>query len=175
MNGAYQITLALCLCAGFVAAGVLVALLFRVRVLDMHFDERQERARGVAFRYGFYTLAACVLLYGFSDLVYHWCDVLVGCVLSLFTGVTVLAVTAIRHDAYLGLYERPRQIMVLFAVIATVNLGLGVINLLDGGAVINGVLTFRVVNLLAGITAAVILAAYAFRCFRQQETEEDGE
>lgn len=172
MNGS-QITLALCLCAGFAVAGLLVALLFRIKVLDLHFDERQELARGVAFRYGFYTLATCVLLYGFSDLVYHWCDALVGCVLSLFAGITVLAVTAIRRDAYLGLYERPRQIMALFAVIAVVNLAVGIINMLDGSAVVNGVLTFRVVNLLAGITAAVILAAYAFRCFRQQEVEED--
>ena len=39
---------------------------------------------------------------------------------------------------------------------------------------VNGILTFRVVNLLAGITAAVILAAYAFR-FVQVREAEDGE
>ena len=174
MNGS-QIALALGLCAGLVVSIFLVALLFRVKVLDMHFDERQERARGVAFRYGFYTMTVCLLAYGFSDLVYHWCDALVGCVLCVFAGIAVLAVTAIRHDAYLGLYERPRQIMVLFAVVAIVNLSIGVIHLLDGGTVVNGVLTFRVVNLLAGILAAVILAAYTLRCLYQQETEEDGE
>lgn len=173
MNGS-QIALALGLCTGLIVSILIVALLFRAKVLDMHFDERQERARGVAFRYGFYTMAVCLLAYGFSDLVYHWCDALVGCVLSLFAGIVVLAVTAIRRDAYLGLYERPRRIMALFAVIAAVNLAIGVIHLLDGGAVVNGILTFRVVNLLAGITAAVILAAYAFR-FVQVREAEDGE
>ena len=85
----------------------------------------------------------------------------------------MLAVTAIRHDAYLGLYERPRRIMVLFAVIAAVNLAIGVLHLLEGGVVVNGVLTFRIVNLLAGVLAAVILTAYALRCLEQQEREEE--
>lgn len=49
MNGS-RIALVLGLCAGFVAGIFTVALLFRAKVLDMHFDERQERARGVAFR-----------------------------------------------------------------------------------------------------------------------------
>lgn len=174
MNGS-QIALALGLGAGLVVSVFIVALLFRVKVLDMRFDERQERARGVAFRYGFYTLAACLLAYGFSDLVCHWCDALVGCVLCLFAGIAVLAVTAIRRDAYLGLYERPRRIMVLFAVIAAVNLAIGVLHLLEGGVVVNGILTFRVVNLLAGVLAAVILAAYALRCLEQQENVEEEE
>ena len=173
MNGS-QIALALGLGAGLVVSVFIVALLFRVKVLDMRFDERQERARGVAFRYGFYTLAVCLLAYGFSDLVCHWCDALVGCVLCLFAGIAVLAVTAIRRDAYLGLYERPRRIMVLFAVIAAVNLTIGVLHLLEGGVVVNGILTFRVVNLLAGVLATVILAAYAFR-FVQVREAEDGE
>lgn len=174
MNGS-QIALALGLGAGLVVSVFIVALLFRVKVLDMRFDERQERARGVAFRYGFYTLAACLLAYGFSDLVCHWCDALVGCVLCLFAGIAVLAVTAIRRDAYLGLYERPRRIMVLFAVIAAVNLAIGVLHLLEGGVVVNGILTFRVVNLLVGVLAAVILAAYALRCLEQQENGEEEE
>ena len=34
----------------------LVALLFKLKVMDLTFDERQERARGQAYKYGFWTL-----------------------------------------------------------------------------------------------------------------------
>ena len=43
----------------------IVALLFKLKVMDLTFDERQERARGQAYKYGFWTLLTCLLLYGF--------------------------------------------------------------------------------------------------------------
>ena len=53
--------------------------LFKKKVLDMHFDERQERARGKAFQYGFFTLLIAAYAYGISDvLLGRWCDVLTG-------------------------------------------------------------------------------------------------
>lgn len=170
-----QIALTLGLTAGLVLGLFIVVLLFRVKVLDMRFDERQERARGVAFQYAFYTLTACVLILGCVDLAYHWCDALVSGILSVCVACTVLAVTAIRHDAYLGLYERPRRVMTLFAVIAAVNLVLGVSHVLDGSAVVDGVVTFWITNLLLGLMLTVVLAVYVLRCLQGQGTEEDGE
>ena len=38
---------------GLAVAGVLAAVLFRTRVLDLTFDERQQRARGTAYKYAF--------------------------------------------------------------------------------------------------------------------------
>ena len=40
------------LSVGIIAGLFVVALLFKKKVLDMHFDERQELARGTAFQYG---------------------------------------------------------------------------------------------------------------------------
>ena len=34
----------------------IIALLFRLKIMDLTFDERQERARGQAYKYGFWTL-----------------------------------------------------------------------------------------------------------------------
>ena len=174
MNGA-QIALTLGLTAGVVIGLLIVVVLLRLKVLNMRFDERQERARGVAFQYAFYTLTVCVLLLGCVDLAYHWCDTLTGGILSVCIACTVLAVTAIRHDAYLGLYERPRRVMTLFAVIAAVNLMLGVSHVLDGSAVVDGVVTFWITNLLLGLMLTVVLAVYVLRCLRQRESGEDGE
>ena len=152
---------------------VIVALLFRLKVLDMTFDERQERARGVAFRYGFYTLAVCVMAYGFADMNWHWCDTMMGCGLSVCVGATVMAVTAICRDAYLSIYERPRQVMTVFAAAALINLALGLYALTSGDAVVDGVVTFRLLNLPVGIMILVVLAAYGLRCLGSRDGEED--
>ena len=63
------------LVGALVGVGIL-ALLFKLKVMDLTFDERQERARGQAYKYGFWTLLTCLLLYGFSDMVLGrwWCS-----------------------------------------------------------------------------------------------------
>ena len=81
------------LMAGILAGVGIVALLLRLRVLDRTFDERQELARGRAYRYGFWTLAAALAAYGLSELVPgRWCDALAGGMLCLAPALTVFAV-----------------------------------------------------------------------------------
>ncbi len=139
----------------------LIALLFHKKVLDMHFDERQERARGKAYQYGFFTLLVCLFAYGVSDLALgRWCDALVGVTICAAAGLGVFAVTCILKDAYLSLREKPRQVMAMFALIAAVNLGLGVIYYISGSLVENGVLTFRAVNPILGAEVLIILIVY---------------
>lgn len=158
------------------AVGVLVvALLFRKKVLDCTFDERQERARGVAFKYGFFTLMGSIFLYGASDLaVGRWCDALAGGSLCLAAGILVFAVTCILKDAYLSLREHPRQIMTLFVLLSLCNLGLGVLQAAHGKLVEDGILTFRVVNLVVGIMTLAILMVYIVNfLLRDRETEAE--
>ena len=144
------------------AAGVgVVALLFKMKVMDLTFDERQERARGQAYKYGFWTMAACLLLYGLSDQILgRWCDVLTGAMLCIAAALMVFAVICIVKDAYLSLKEKPRTVMTLFAVIAALNLVIGAGYLADGGLVEDGVLTARAVNPICGVMVLVILAVY---------------
>ena len=62
-------------------------------------DERQERARGVAFKYGFFSLMFALFLYGMLDMVLgSWCDAMTGAVLCLCAGVTVFAATRTVKD-----------------------------------------------------------------------------
>ena len=58
------------LLVGILVGVGIVALLFKLKVMDLTFDERQERARGQAYKYGFWTLLTCLLLYGFSDQIF---------------------------------------------------------------------------------------------------------
>ncbi|BAL00185.1 hypothetical protein OBV_29860 [Oscillibacter valericigenes Sjm18-20] len=158
-----------------VAVGLLfVVVLFKMKVLDMTFDERQKRARGQAFAWGFATLVICVAVYGLSDAILgHWIDVLAACILCVCIAVTVFAIVCIRKDAYLSLKERPRRIMLLFAVLAAVNLALGAIYIRNGTLVENGMLTSRACNPITGIMLLVVLAVYAAKYLRdRKETEE---
>ena len=158
------------------AVGLLVvALLFRKKVLDCTFDERQEQARGVAFKYGFFTLMGSIFLYGASELaVGRWCDALAGGCLCLAAGILVFAVTCILKDAYLSLLERPRRIITLFALLSLSNLGLGTLQAAHGKLVEGGILTFRAVNLVVGIMTFVILMVYVVNfLLRDRETEAE--
>ena len=138
-----------------------MVLLFKKKVLDMHFDERQERARGKAFQYGFFSLLVALFTYGLSDILLgHWCDALAGVSFCAALVLCVFAITCILKDAYLSLREKPRQIMTMFLLLAAVNLGIGGVYLCSGELVENGVLTFRAVNPIMGAAILVILLVY---------------
>ena len=158
----HTIGLALGVLTGLGAAALLMALLLKKRIVDMTFDERQERARGVAFQYGFFTLVICVAVYGCLDvLVGRWCDTLTGCVLCICIAGAVFAVVCIWKDAYLSLRERPGAVMALLLGLAAFNLVCGLFIAAGGGLVENGILTYRASNLIAGGMIALILIAYA--------------
>lgn len=169
----YHIGIALGISVGLLAGLLFVALLFKKKILDMHFDERQELARGKAFQYGFLTLLATTYAYGISDILFgRWCDVLAGVAICLAAGLCVFAVTCILKDAYLSLREKPRKFMVLFALLSLFNLGLGVMYGVSGGLVEDGVLTFRAVNPIIGAAVLVILIVYIVNYLLRPRDEE---
>ena len=152
----------------------IIALLFKLKVMDLTFDERQERARGQAYKYGFWTLMGCLLLYGFSDMVLgRWCDVITGVMLCVAAAMMVFASVCIVKDAYLSLKEKPRQVMTLLTVISILNLGIGFMNWKHGQVVKDGVLTFAAVNGICGIMMLAILGVYLVNYLLARR--EDGE
>ena len=145
----YHIGIALGISAGLLAGLLFVALLFKKKILDMHFDERQELARGKAFQYGFLTLLATTYAYGVSDILFgRWCDVLAGVSICLAAGLCV------------------------FALLTLLNLGFGVMHGLHGELVEDGVLTFRAVNPIIGTATLVILIVYIINHLLRSREEE---
>ena len=157
----YNLGMLVAVLLGLLVGIGIVALLFKLKVMDLTFDERQERARGQAYKYGFWTLMTCLLLYGFSDMVLgRWCDVITGVMLCVATALVVFASVCIVKDAYLSLKEKPRAIMTLLTVITALNLAIGVINWKSGRAVEAGVLSYGAVNGICGVTTLTILVVY---------------
>ena len=149
------------LLVGILVGVGIVALLFKLKVMDLTFDERQERARGQAYKYGFWTLLTCLLLYGFSDMILgRWCDVIAGAMLCIAAALMVFASVCIVKDAYLSLKEKPRQVMTLLTVISILNLGIGFMNWKHGQVVKDGVLTYSAVNGICGVMILTILVVY---------------
>ena len=147
--------------AGALVGVGIIALLFKLKVMDLTFDERQERARGQAYKYGFWTLVVCLLLYGFSDMVLgRWCDVITGVMLCVAVAMVVFASVCIVKDAYLSLKEKPRQVMTLLTVISILNLGIGFMNWKHGQVVKDGVLSYSAVNGICGVMILTILVVY---------------
>ena len=161
---------------GLAVAGVLAAVLFRTRVLDLTFDERQQRARGTAYKYAFIATLVTAALYGGSELLLgRWCDAMTGAALCFCAGGGVFASTCIVKGAYLSLREKPRAILATLITAAAVNLLCGATRLLEGGLVEDGVLTYRSLNLLLGLLCLVILAVYLIHGAGRdrEEAEED--
>ena len=139
----------------------IVALLFKLKVMDLTFDERQERARGQAYKYGFWTLMTCLLLYGFSDMVLgRWCDVITGVMLCVAVAMVVFASVCIVKDAYLSLKEKPRTVMTLLAVVSVLNLAIGAMNWKNGRVFRDGILTYSAANGICGVMILTILVIY---------------
>ena len=157
----YNLGMLMAVLVGALVGVGIVALLFKLKVMDLTFDERQERARGQAYKYGFWTLMTCLLLYGFSDMVLgRWCDVLTGVMLCVAAALIVFGSVCIVKDAYLSLKEKPRTIMTLLTVIALLNLSIGAMNLKHGRVVKDGVLTYGAVNGICGVLMLTILVVY---------------
>lgn len=164
--------LAAVLIGALVGLGI-IALLFKLKVMDLTFDERQELARGKAFQYGFFTLIIAVYAYGISDMMFgRWCDVLTGVTICLTVGLCVFAITCILKDAYLSLREKPRTVMTMFVLISAVNLGFGGMYAVSGDLLENGVLTFRAVNPILGLATLVILIVYIVNHLLRSREEE---
>ena len=174
MSLQYKLGLVLGMLVGAGVGILFVWLMKHKKVIDCHFDERQEQARGQAFKYAFFVLAVAFFCYGALDTIIGIpCDTLVGAFICFSLAMLIFAVICIRKEAYLSLYEKPKKVMLLFAGIALFNLAVSAVYLTEGSIVQNGILTFRACNLLVGLMLLIIMAIYALHlCTRRGEEAE---
>lgn len=137
------------------------------------YDERQEQARGVAYKYGFLTLAVCVFLFDTVMTVFPWIGTEAGGLLCLDLGVTVFAVTAIRRDAYLRLYGRPGKMAALFALGGVGGLSCGVFGLWKVGLLVDGALNMSAVLVVVGVSLLLMLAVFLHRNFSNRRGDDE--
>lgn len=95
------------------------------------YDERQNAARGTAFKYGFYTMLAgnmAVYVYHlFSDNTYLLDPVYTDIILVIL-GLLVYASVSIWKNAYVGINQTVKRSVWLLLGIGVMNIGIGVMN-----------------------------------------------
>ena len=159
---------------------VLMAVLFRkqggVGFGRAKYDERQQLARGKAFRAGFFTVLIYDLLYAFGDLMgLRWTVPFTGVMIGLFLGVAVFGVVAICQDAYLSLNEKPQGWLVLWGIIILANGACVASQMAHRELIRDGMLTADWLNALCGGLFVVILVAQLLHTARPRREEMEEE
>lgn len=165
-------------------AGLIVGIFVAVLVLWLigrkakskgpaQYDERQQAARGKAYRTGFFTILLYCLLYAaVSAFGIVWCKDAVGMFIGCLVGITAFVLSAIRHDAYFGVNEDVRTMMRLgTAVVFFCFLG-GIMEIIAGDMIEDGLLTGNVLSLLVGTMWIIIIAAYKIHNKKAAKEEE---
>ena len=149
--------------AGFFA--VIIAALILRKVLHRQqtvYDERQEMIRGIAYRYGFFSMMVAAVVYiflagiGLSGAV----EPTLAVFIVMITGVITYVSYSIAHGAYFGINNNRKRWIILDGVIVAVNAGCAVMEYMNGGLFENGVLTLSGnANLICAAAFAAIFAA----------------
>lgn len=163
--------------AGIICGLLLVAIARKVREKRFgkcEYDERQELARGKAFRVGFLTLMVYSVVYGWlSDMTgFAWGTQFTCGIVAMCVGIGVFVVKCVWSDAYFSLRERPRRYALLFAAIVVMNLSNGLRDLHKGAQDRD----MAVISLSVAITALVVLISIGAKAFydrRHGELEEE--
>ena len=140
------------------------------------FDERQEQARGKAYKYGFYTMLIGILALMIIEELEISMPLSTGLLLFIIamTGVVVYAVYSIMHDAYFGLNTKWRTYLIVLILVVACNVAGGAYNLIDfsktGGEVLD--LTHGA-NICVAIGFVPLLIAIATKKLSERSDDDE--
>ena len=125
---------------------------------NFEYDERQQVARGNGFKYGYitsiiYNASLCLITIPKIAIPVETGVLIIGGVLL---SALVYVVYCIQNDAYVSLTENANRLMLVFTIISGINIFIGIMHIIHGTMIENGVLTFRCINLLCGIMMLII-------------------
>jgi len=136
------------------------------------FDERQKHVRGEVFQHAFFAVMAWNLLYWALTLaVDHplMVDGLSGLV-GVFVGVAVVGAESVWRDAFFSASSRPKSYVILYAVVLLCQVPSAILNWKEMFQ--DGVLTYKVMPLVALVTFLVIFLALILKLTRKEPDEE---
>ena len=149
---------------------------------EKKFDERQILEQGKAFKIGFFVMLITVealIILNFSGIATVM-DYPVFYQIAIFLGLLSYVIYCIWHESYFAVNEKSTRVIILFAIIALINLVIGIINIINGQLIVDGRITFRILNLFCAILFIVIFATMLLKRIvnareSSDEEEEDDE
>lgn len=161
---------------GFILVVLMICLVKKDWNTQKAYDERQLQVRGDGFKYGFFTEISystllCLLYLAEVKLpVANEVMIFFGVILS----VSVYAIYCIRKEAYISMNESLDRFKALFGFLGIFNVFIGIMLGMHGEMIVDGVLTFRCLNIICGVFL-LILTGVLFIQSRKTEKEEDEE
>lgn len=159
------------------AISIILYLIKKKKHTAEEFDERQQLARGKAYRNGYVTTSFYLCAYGILEgLGIVWCEPMIGCIIGVMLGAAVTSLTAIKNDAYISMVDSVRKTCFVSVAFILGMIALFVVELLEGERLIaDGKLTEGAAGLVIAIFWTVILAAVLVhsRNAKKQEAAEE--
>lgn len=136
------------------------------------YDERQQLCQGRAYKAAYYTLIGYLCFAGVFDLStgIKWCDQFTSLMLGMFLSVGVFAVMCIFTDAYMPLHFKPTGTLIILTGLGIMNIGIGLVN--HAPFIENGILTYRSINFLAGITLIFVALLLLIKILIEKRAEQ---
>lgn len=155
-----------------IVAFVIIAIILKMKNCEQKYDERQELARGRAYKHGFITLLLYCVVVGLADMYLERAYISTAALIGVFLSVTVFVIECIFTDAYFAVGQKPRSWLVLSGFVATLNLCIFTVNFAEGEPlIVNGVLTYYIINLVCGLMFLAIFVAIVMKLMRDRAGE----
>lgn len=143
------------------------------------FDERQQLARGQAYKRAFFVLTFYVAVVSMLSEGFHISIFMSfgGLWLGVCIAIIVFAVNCILHDAYMSLYENAKGLIIMLSCVGILNVLIGLDYLTGEKPFLeDGVIAADSLNLIVGMTMLIILFVFIGRLrYNKTHLEEDGE
>lgn len=138
------------------------------------YDERQETLRSKGYKYGFFTLIITNTCYGMlTQLISKpFAEPLVANFICICLGIFVYATYSIWKESYFAINEPPKRSMIIFSVLGLINLSTGIMHIMNGEILVNGILTNDALNLIFGILLVAILLVCLIKYIVTKQEEE---
>jgi hypothetical protein len=163
---------------GLVTVFVIIAIISIVRKKrgkEARYDERQELARGKAYKHGFTALLIYCVAVGLTDLYIGggWCDIYTAMIIGVFLSTAVFAVQCILTDAYFAVGERPTFWLVLTGIVSVINFVSMGFDISEGHRFVeNGAVTHSVISPACGLTFLVLFAVTLAKTLKDRTAEQ---
>ena len=166
---------------GLIVGLVLVVIFFKIANTDKkiksEYDERQQRIRGKAYKYAFYTMIMYhvfkigLSFTGISIPVEPYVSEFFG----IFLGCTVLGAYCVWNDVYWGLNNDKKRYFIIFGICLLLNLIPVVMPALSGEFERDGIGGAPMMNILVIIMMAILIIEMGIKHLidKNKEDEED--
>lgn len=142
------------------------------------YDERQMLARGQAYKTAFFTLMFYLIIISLISELFEMTLFMsfMGIWIGICFSIMVFAIICIIKDAYMSLYENAKGIIILFSVVALLNIIIGVRNIIEKCPMIeDGAISVDCMNLVVGAMFCIIVVVFGGKLIYDKKHVEEEE